>query len=217
MKHILIIDDRRLPWDQIALELQETNARISIFTIEESRKVLESPGINLVILAEESHRLLALPDAEVVRLILSEAIPPGEIIRAREGRSAIRLGWPVSRKDLNELTSRVLSVPERRSLQIPVLIGLRKGGASLRGNSKDFSLGGMAFTTRGELEPSEEITVSFGGRGERRGLKLGARVVRRHPLEEQGTSFYGARFGNLSKEERHALEQFVWRIPRKGP
>lgn len=216
MKHLLLIDDRNLDWSQIALGLQNVNARISIFTLEESRKVLARGDIDLVILGEESHRLLAAPARDLPILIISEEIPRGETIRARGGRSAIRLGWPVSRKTFVELTSRILSVPERRSFQTPVLIGVGKGEASFKGSSEDFSLGGMSFKTAGSLEPLEEITVSFGGHEDRHGLKLEANVVRRHRLQDPDSVLYGARFGKLTKEEQHALERFVWRIPRRG-
>jgi len=216
MKHLLLIDDRQLDWSQIALGLQNVNARISIFTLEESRKALGREDVDLVILGEESHRMLAVPAREVPMIIISEEIPPGETIRARGGRSAVRLGWPVSRKTFIELTSRILSVPERRPFQTPVLIGVGKGGVSFRGNSEDFSLAGMSFKTAGSLEPREDITVSFGGHEERHGLRLEASVVRRHPLQDPDSMLYGARFRKLTKEEQHALERFVWRIPRRG-
>jgi len=216
MKHILIIDDRQLDWSQIALSLQDVNARISIFTLEESRKTLRRGGVDLVILGEESHRLLAASARNIPVLIISEEIPRGETIRARGGRSAVRLGWPVSRKTFIELTSRVLAVPERRPFQTPVLIGVGKGDVSFRGNSEDFSLAGMSFKTAGSLEPREEITVSFGGHAERHALRLEADVVRRHLQQGPDSVLYGARFRKLTKEEQHALERFVWRIPRRG-
>lgn len=216
MKHLLLIDDRQLDWSQIALGLQGVNSRISIFTLEESRKVLSRGGVDLVILGEESHRLLAAPARDVPVLILSQEVPPGETIRARGGRSAVRLGWPVSRKTFIEMTSRILSVPERRPFQTPVLIGIGEGGVSFRGSSEDFSLAGMSFKTAGSLEPREEITVSFGGHDERHGLRLEASIVRRHLLQDPDSMLYGARFRKLTKEEQHALERFVWRIPRRG-
>ena len=217
MKHILVIDDRELAWDQIALGLQEANARISIFSLEESRRVLERGRFDLVVLGEDSSRLLAPPLGGTPRLIISEEVPAGETVRARGGRHAVRLGWPVSRKNLKDLTSRILSVPERRPFRTAVLIGLKKEGASYRGSSEDFSLAGMSFRTEGALEPREEITVSFGGHRERSGLRLEAKVVRRHSVHNEDASLYGAQFGKLSKEERHALERFVWRIPRRSP
>ena len=216
MKHLLLIDDRMLDWSQVALGLQEVNARISVFTLEESRQAVEKGEVDLVILGEESHRLLAEPFRNTPVIIISEEIPPGETIRARAGRNAVRLGWPVSRKTFIEMTSRILSVPERRSFRIPVLIGIGKGGVSFRGNSEDFSLAGMSFITAGSLEPKEEITVSFGGHEESRSLRLGARVVRRHEAVDPESMLYGARFRKLTKEERHALERFVWRIPRRS-
>jgi hypothetical protein len=216
MKHILIIDDRQLDWSRIALSLRDVNARISIFTLEESRKILGRGDVDLIILGEESHRLLAAPARHTPILIISEDIPRGETIRARGGRSAVRLGWPVSRKIFTDLTSRILAVPERRPFQTPVLIGVGKGNVSYRGNSEDFSLGGMSFTTAGNLEPREGITVSFGGHDEHHGLRLEADVVRRHLLQDPDSVLYGARFRKLTKEEQHALERFVWRIPKRG-
>jgi hypothetical protein len=216
MKHILVIDDRRLDWSQMALGIQDVNARISIFTLEESRKVLDRGDVDLIILGEESHQLLAAPDRDIPVLIISEEIPRGETVRARGGRSAVRLGWPVSRKTFTELTSRILAVPERRPFRTPVLIGVGKGNVSFRGNSEDFSLGGMSFTTAGNLEPRQGITVSFGGHEERHGLRLEADVVRRHLLQDPDSVLYGARFRTLTKEEQHALERFVWRIPKRG-
>jgi len=216
MKRILVVDDRQLAWSQIALGLQGMNARINIFTLEESRRAMAAGKPDLIILGEESHQLLAASSKEVPELIVSEEIPPGETIRARVGRYAVRIGWPVSRKTLVELTSRILSVPERRPFQTPVLIGLRKAGVSFRGNSEDFSLAGMSFKTAGSLEPSEEITVSFGSHQQSSGLRLDAQVVRQQTEQDRKTTLYGARFGKLTKEERHALERFVWKIPRRG-
>jgi len=214
MKRIFLIDDRHLDWAQIALGLQAVNARINIFTIEESQKALERGKPDLLILGDESHRLLAA--AEVQKLVVSEEIPPGDIIRARGDRSSVRIGWPVDRVSFREFTSRLLSVPERRPFRTPVLIALAKAGISFRGRSEDFSLAGMSFRTAGSLEPEEKITVSFGSHEQRPGLRLGARVVRQHPEQDRQATFYGARFDELTQEERHALERFVWRIRRRG-
>ncbi len=216
MKLILLIDDRHLAWSQIALGLQEVNARISIFTLEECRNALESAKPDLLILGDESHRLLSAAARGVQKLVISEEIPPGNIIRTREGRNSVRIGWPVGRKAFKELTSRLLSVPERRLFRTPVLIAPEKADVSLRGSSEDFSLAGMSFRTAGNLEPEEKITVSFGSHEQRPGLRLDARVVRRHPEQDRQSTFYGARFDELTQEERHALERFVWGIPRRG-
>jgi hypothetical protein len=216
MKRIFLIDDRHLAWSQIALGLQQVNARINIFTLEDSQKALESGKPELLILGDESCRLLAAASRGVQKLIVSEEIPSGNIVRARGGRNSVRIGWPVGKEAFKELTSRLLSVPERRSFRTPVLIALEKAGVSFRGSSEDFSLAGMSFRTTGSLEPEEKITVSFGSHEQRPGLKLGARVVRRHPAQDRQTTFYGARFDGLTQEERHALERFVWRIRRRG-
>jgi len=218
MKSLYIVDDRQPLWQQIALILEEINAEVRILTRQEAGRTSAEKRPDLLILSDESSRLLGPAAKELTKLVVTAEAPPGEVIRSRDGRNVIKLGWPMAKDRFFELTRRLLSVPERRPYRTSVLVGFRDGKErSVSGRSEDFSITGMAFRATAALSNNEEISLSFGPGPKGEGLRLDAAIVRSSPGKNGEDTLYGARFIGLSPAERHALEQFVWRIRRRVP
>lgn len=195
--------------------LEEVNAEVHIHTVWEAVKLLESDPPQLVVLGEEALHTVWASSAEVTRIVFSDEVAPGDIIRSREGRNVIRVGRPVIRTPFLELTRRALAVPERRPFNTPIKIAVKKEGRDFPGKSEDFSLTGMAFRTSGILARDDEIAVSVADR-EQEGLNLEARVVRSAPGRPGEGTLYGVFFLNLQPTVKHALERFVWRLRRRA-
>ncbi len=215
MKRLYIIDDRRPLWREIALLLEEINAEIHIITGEEALQAFEGDRPDLLIVGEEARHLVPRSVRDLSRILVSGEVPPGEILRAREGRHIVRLGWPMDREALFELTSRILNVPERRPHQTPVLVLARGHEEAANGQSEDFSLTGMAFRTVSAFARNEEVTIAFGNGARGEGLRLEAAVVRSVPGRPGETILYGVRFLPLAPADRHSLERFVWHLRRR--
>lgn len=215
MKRLIVINDGRSHWEEIEDILSQVNARMETLSPAEGRSGLARAAPNLLILGEESFPIFADTSRELTKLVISEEISPGSIVRAREGRNVVKVGWPGSGKTLQELTRRLLYVPERRPLRTGLLILDSREGRSLQGETEDFSLTGIAFRTAGALEVNREVALSVGDSRSGKGISVEAQIVRSAPDSSGGGTFYGARFIRLSPEGRHALERFVWSIRRQ--
>lgn len=214
MKRLVLIDDGRPHWEVVEGLLGRANTLTRSLSPLEAQKDLEKEKPDLLILGDADLDLFAEVGKDLAKLIISEDLSPGTVIRAREGRNIIKIGWPADEEVLQELTRRLLLVPERKPCRKGLHITARKERRAFRGESKDFSLTGMAFRTAGTLTSEEEITVAFGLNGRGRDLCLEAQVVWSLPDCAGARILYGARFTHLSPEDRHSLERFVWGIKR---
>jgi len=216
VKRLIFIADDRPHWEEVEGLLIRANMHTRILSPQEAQKDLEKEKPDLLILGDADLDLFAEVGKDLAKLIISEDLPPGTVIRAREGRNTIKIGWPADEEVLQELTRKLLLVPERKPCRKGLRITAGKERRTFRGESKDFSLTGMAFQTAGILTAEEEITVAFGLNGRGRELCLEARVVRSLPDRAGSRILYGARFTRLSPEDRHRLERFVWGIKHRA-
>jgi hypothetical protein len=214
VKHLIVINDGKPHWEEIEDILSQVNARMQTLSPAEGRKGLAREAPNLLILGEESFPLFADTSRDLTKLVISEELSPGSIVRAREGRNVVKVGWPGNGKIFQELTRRLLYVPERRPFRTGLLILDSREERSLQGETEDFSLTGIAFRTTGVLETNREVALSIGDSRRDKGISIEAQIVRSAPDSSGGGTLYGARFIRLSPEGRHALERFVWSIRR---
>jgi hypothetical protein len=212
VKRLLFIADSRSHWEDVEGLLGGANTHTRTLSPLEAHRDLKKEKPDLLILGDADLDLFAEVGKDLAKLIISENLPPGTVIRAREGRNIVKIGWPADEEVLQELTRRLLLVPERKPCRKGLRITARKERRTFRGESKDFSLTGMAFRTAGTLTAGEEIIVAFGLNGRGGDLDLEAQVVRSLPDCAGARILYGARFNLLSPEDRHSLERFVWGI-----
>jgi hypothetical protein len=212
VKRLVFIADGKPHWEEVEGLLIRANMLTRTLSPLEAQRDLEKEKPDLLILGEADLDLFAEVGKDLAKLIISEDLPPGTVIRAREGRNIIKIGWPADEEVLQELTRRLLLVPVRKHCCKSLRITAREERRTFRGESKDFSLTGMAFRTAGTLAAEEEITVAFGLNGRGGDLCLEAQVVRSLHECAGARILYGARFTLLSPEDRHSLERFVWGI-----
>jgi hypothetical protein len=115
LKQIFVLAGVESLWDVIIRRLERINARVLILEMETAREAIERLRPDLLITGEEEHEALHSMARCAVRLIVSENFPAGRILRGREGREVVNLGWPFGEEDFVALTSRLLHVPERHA------------------------------------------------------------------------------------------------------
>jgi hypothetical protein len=199
-------------WEVIIRRLERVNARVLILEMSTAEEAIERLRPDLIIAGEEEHEALSFQARHGVRLVVSESLAAGQVLRGREGRQVINLGWPTEEEDFVALTRRLLSVPERRVHRTVIHITARKKTAPVPGESIDFSLTGVAFATEADLKPREEVAVAFGEEAPEKRLCLTVNLVRSAPVPDSGATLYAGRFIGLTQSERHSLERFVWGI-----
>ena len=212
----MVIDDGGPHWEEIEHLLSRANAETQSLSPAAGGKDLEREAPDLLILGDGSLPLFADTTRDLAKLIISKDLSPGTVIRAREGRNIVKMGWPTDGDTLQELTRSLLFVPERKPFRTGLLIIAADGKRSFRGETADVSLTGMSFRTAGTLTTGSTAILSFGHVGTR-ALRLEASIVRCLPDPEGGRTLYGASFIRLSPEGRHGLERFVWGIRSRTP
>lgn len=212
MKQIFVLAGAGPLWDVIIRRLERVNAKVLVLERSSAREAVERLRPDLLIAGEEEHEALSSRARCAVRLVVSENLAAGQILRGREGRDVVNLGWPAGEDDFVALTSRLLSVPERRVHRTALHITAKEKSSPIPGESIDFSLTGVAFLTEGNLKPREDVAILFGGQDPEKKLRLNVSLVRRAPGHNSGPTLYAGRFVDLTQSERHALERFVWGI-----
>lgn len=212
MKQIFVLAGAEPLWDIIIRRLERVNAKVLILERSSAREAIERLRPDLLITGEEEHEAIPFRARSAVRVVVSESLPPGKILRGREGRAVVYLGWPVDEDDFVALTSRLLSVPERRVHQTALHITATEKSAPIPGESIDFSLTGVAFMAEADLKPREKVAILFGGQVPEKKLRLDVSLVRSVPGQNSGQTLYAGRFVDLTQSERHSLERFVWGI-----
>jgi hypothetical protein len=212
VKRLLFIADSPSRWEEVEGLLGRANTCNRTLSPLEAQEYLGKEKPDLLVLGEGDLDLFAEAGKDLAKLIISDDLAPGTVIRAREGRNIIKVGWPADEELLQELTRSLLLVPERKACRRGLRVTARKERRTFRGESMDFSLTGMAFRTAGVLTAEEEITVAFSCNSRGRDLCLEAQVVRSLPGCAGARILYGTRFTRLSPEDRHSLERFVWGI-----
>ena len=135
--------------------------------------------------------------------------PPVALVRSSNDRNLLITGWPLERDQFLEITSRMLTIAPRRSFKTLIRIFGENDEVGGVGQSKDFSLTGLAFQTGKRLKEGETVAISFSIPEAKQSMRLEANVVRSAPENEGKDGIYGARFVDLGGEDRRLLTAFI--------
>ncbi len=209
MKRIYLITDERPFWAEIKELLTRVNAEVVTLSKEAAREISTAEKPDLIIMDAQSHRAISSLVQQLPRLIIKAGIPAGTRFEDSSGGNLHIIGWPMEEEVFLDLTSRLLSISERRVFK--ALIGIIPKGGNTRyiGKSEDFSHTGLAFTVDHPLEVGQEVTISFFAAEVMKSVKLKAEVVRRTTRHSDGKTSYGARFVNPDTESRNILGKFI--------
>ena len=114
------------------------------------------------------------------------------------------VGWQVSRRSLT--CSRGPVHDKRSHPRVPLSVALTcevKGGATINGNAKDISIGGMFIESNAQLSFGQEVIISLWLPGGKADARLPG-IVRW--LKPGG---FGVQFGLLGARETHAISELL--------
>jgi hypothetical protein len=210
IKRICLIRDDRPLWVKVAEYLQEVNAETITLEGDPLPGEIQSTRPNLIILNARVHHGMGHRFSHTPMMVIKEGTPPVALIRETAERNLFITGWPLGNKQFLEITSRLLTIAPRRIFKTLIRIFVTGDDHGFLGQSRDFSLSGMAFMAERDLKNGEKIHVSFSIPEKNKSLRLGAEVTRRSSTqEEDGRYLYGARFEGLGDEDRNTLTSFI--------
>jgi hypothetical protein len=211
MKNIYLIKDAKPFWADIERALSGVNAKVSTFDGQTAQEAISRQAPDLIIIAESIHHDISAMVQKLPKLILKKNMLPGTIIQGSTNGDCITAGWPLEEKSFLEITSRLLFVSERRKFRAMIRIFTKGVKTGFAGQSEDFSLTGIAFKTDQQFPLGEEVAISFYVTEVKKSIKLDAEITRQGIDPADGSSYYGARFINLSSEDKEVLKKFIWR------
>jgi hypothetical protein len=209
VKRICLIEDERPLWREVKGFLGGVNAELAVLSgSPPGNEVLElDPG--LIVANARAHHDLFHRIRKIPVIVIKEGTPPVVLVRNSEERNLVITGWPLRKEQFLEMTSRMLTIAPRKTFKSLIRIFRQGEELGSLGQSKDFSMSGMAFQSELKLKKGTEITVSFSLPEDGRNLRLGAQVVRVALDEEKKRVLYGARFRGISSREAGLLTAFV--------
>lgn len=209
MKRICLIEDERPLWREVKGFLGGVNAELVVLNGSPAgNEVLElDPG--LIVANARAHHTLFHRIRKIAVIVIKEGTPPVALVRDSEERNLVITGWPLRKEQFLEMTSRMLTIAPRKTFKSLIRIFLQGAELGALGQSRDFSMSGMAFRSDLKLKRGAKITVSFSLPEDGRNLRLGAEVVRVGLDEEKERVLYGARFQGISSREAGLLTAFI--------
>ena len=147
--------------------------------------------------------------AEIPVVIFSGSTRPEEEERCRKAGAVDFLTKPLRLEDLLKRTAKILKIPVRRHVRIPVqleVFGLEQGEV-FEGESRDVSRGGLFIATSSVLKVGAELKLRFRLPYQTRDLEVAGRVVREvPPMPARG---YGLEFVDADPEFMETIEKFI--------
>jgi len=209
LKRICLIEDERPLWREVKGFLGGVNAELVVLCGNPpANEVLDlDPG--LIVANARAHHALLHRIRKIPVIVIKEGTPPVVLVRETEERNLVITGWPLRKEQFLEMTSRMLTIAPRKIFNSLIRIFRQVDDLGALGQSKDFSMSGMAFRSEVKLKRGARITISFSLPEDGRNLRLGAEVVRVALDDEKERVLYGARFQDISAREAGLLNAFI--------
>ncbi len=209
MKKICLVRDERPYWETIEQYLSEVNAETLILGDNPGSDQILDCHPDLIVANAWAHRSMSSRVRQKPIIVIKEGTPPVAMMRETDSRNLLITGWPLKKDRFLDITSRMLSVAPRRSFRTLIRVFPEGEQLGFLGQSQNFSLTGMAFTSEADLPASGCLTVSFSVPASTRSVRMEAEIVRRIPGHEDSRILYGVRFRSLGAEQRAILSSFI--------
>ena len=207
MKTICLIRDERPFWEEIAVYLKTVNAKILVLYNISFLQGLSGKDQDLIIGSIRIYKKLISIPQDIPKLIITDGTFP-------EGKSGNNyfINWPISKDTFLEVTSKLLSVSERRIFKTIISI-IRKGDVKTSmGQSFDFSMSGMSFKADGTFNTGDILKLGFFLPNFNERLSFDVEVIRSCFDPADASIHYGARFLNIEGKIKDAIEVFIKKI-----
>jgi hypothetical protein len=209
LKRICLIEDERPPWREVKNFLGGVNAELVVLSGAPPGDEVLGLDPNLIVANARAHHALLHRIRNIPVIVIKEGTPPVVLVREAGERNLVITGWPLRKEQFLEMTSRMLTIAPRKVFKSLIRIFRQGEDLGALGQSKDFSMSGMAFRSELKLRKGARITVSFSLPEDGRNLRLGAEVVRVALDDEKERVLYGARFQDVTSREAGLLSAFI--------
>lgn len=208
VRKICLVRDERDFWGTIETYLGAVNAELTLMSGDPGTPRILECRPDLIVTGAKVHHGLMYKARKVPMIVVKENTPPVALINQLENRNLVITGWPIEKENFLEITSRMLFIAPRKIFRTIIRIFPEGEEFGLLGQSCDFSLTGVAFTSSRSIPTGQSVEISFSVPKANRSLRLGAEVVREAD-GDAGGKLYGARFVDLSSEQSRTLNAFV--------
>ena len=114
MKKICLISDDRPLWKEVKVYLGGVNAELVVFSGSPSADEILGLDPGLVVANARAHHALRRRVHKIPVIVIKEGTPPVALVRETSERNLVITGWPLSREQFLEMTSRMLSIAPRK-------------------------------------------------------------------------------------------------------
>jgi len=173
---------------------------------------LRMPGLDGFALLAELKGDAATADIPVV--VFSGSTRAEERERCLHAGAVDFLSKPLRLEDLLRKTARILDIPIRRHVRVPVKLTIHGNGGEggFEAESRDISSGGLFVASSASLKLDSEIALRFRLPYQTRDIEVTGRVVREVP--PMPTRGYGISFVDLPPAVAEQIDRFVSGLER---
>jgi hypothetical protein len=209
LKSIFMIGRNEPHWADVKQFLSKIDATVFTLNYDDDLGMLESMNPSLLIMNPGTYfEMPSLADS-FMKLIIKEEEFPTPSLQAGGGKRAVVIDWPQEERVFLKLVTKLLAVSPRRSFRALIRILPRGGSVNYMGESEDFSLTGIGFLSKYELQPGEEVEISFSVPTNRQTANFDVEVVRCLPCDDDQANRYGARYVNLTPHIQEVMDKFI--------
>jgi hypothetical protein len=209
MKKICLIRGSGDHWNKIEGFLSGVNATVVVMDGAPRQEEIMGHHPDLLVTDSRVHHDMLRWLGQMPVIVVKENTPPTTMLREAAERNLLITGWPLEKSKFLDITSGMLSIAPRRVFRTLIRIFSKGDDIGSLGQSTDFSLSGMAFKTEKKLFRGDKIIISFSIPEARESLRIGIEIVRSASAGEDGRSAYGARFLDISADDRKLLTTFI--------
>ncbi len=209
MKKICLIKDERKFWGIVEKFLGAVNAATSGMSDDASSDDILGRKPDLLITNALFHHRSSNRLKQYPTIVIKEGTPPVTLDGTGANRNLLISGWPIEKSDFLAMTSRMLSIPPRKTFRTIIRVYSGDDSIGTLGRSEDFSLSGVAFRMSRELAIDTAIEISVTLPDVEKRMRFQAVIKRSVPVGRDDGTLYGASFSGLSAADEKMLAEFI--------
>ncbi|MHB8836221.1 MAG: PilZ domain-containing protein [Candidatus Methylomirabilia bacterium] len=212
MKHIALLRDDRLFWDDVARRLRDAHAKISTFGPKWSPEEVIRLSPDMIVTNAQNLRHLKIGLRRIPKVAIQADAQEAHLIPiSRLEWNLEVVEWPACKDELLQITARQLAISPRKNFACIFRVLSDGDGAVAAAQTVNLSMTGLAFKAIAEFEIGQSIRIAIDLPGESRGLEAQARLIRSN-AEDSGDprTTYGAEYVNPSEQFKRSLKRFIY-------
>jgi hypothetical protein len=208
MKKVLLMNDGKFFWQTVEVFLGGINAGVRTIDTGAPEEAIAGEDADLLLLGAGQYRARGVPRGCRKAIVIDDEGSLCEVPDTlRRGVSCLQ--WPCEREHFLEKTASTLGVAPRKIFKAVIRIFVPAAQYGAVGESSDFSMTGMSFTSESFFATGQKISVSLSLPGGKQSILLGGRVTRSKTDDGNSCTLYGVEFGDFDRATGEALKAFV--------